>query len=284
MRPTPRPTTLSWVGRLRSVVERPGGRREHCRRHRGSAGRGRRRRPGQADGLRLQGGRGGRGRPQLRPGGDGGQAGLLPRPRAGLADRVGSRRTDRHRRAVHAGMAGGADGRWLRRARSDDRPVHPAAEQATAFTDESSPAYLPGFFQIAYGTVRDSGSVIAAARDGGDVGGVGWHEHNGDVHTGCERFFRPGYLANLIGGWLPALDGVVDKLQSGRPGRRGGMRPRRLDDPDGPGVPEFAFVGVRLSRRVDRTARQRARAAGVADRITFEVRRHARSQVANTIS
>ena len=44
---------------------------------------------------------------------------------------------------------------------------------------------------------------------------MGWHEHNGDVHAGCERFFRPGYAANLVNAWLPALDGVVDKLYAG---------------------------------------------------------------------
>ena len=43
--------------------------------------------------------------------------------------------------------------------------------------------------------------------------GLGWHEHGPDVHEGCERFFRPGYLANLVDSWLPALDGVVPKLQ-----------------------------------------------------------------------
>ncbi len=85
-------------------------------------------------------------------------------------------------------------------------------EHAVALTDETSPAFLPGFFQLATGVVRDSDRVVAAARSGD---GIGWHEHDRDVHLGCERFFRPGYLANLVGGWLPALDGVVAKLGSG---------------------------------------------------------------------
>ena len=46
----------------------------------------------------------------------------------------------------------------------------------------------------------------------------GWHGRAGlRVHEGCERFFRPGYVGNLISGWLPALDGVVDKLERGEP-------------------------------------------------------------------
>ena len=86
------------------------------------------------------------------------------------------------------------------------------AEQAVALTDEDSPAFLPGFFQIALGTVHDTDDVLEAARNGS---GVGWHEHVSDVHVGCERFFRPGYHAHLVAEWLPALDGVVDRLERG---------------------------------------------------------------------
>ena len=85
-------------------------------------------------------------------------------------------------------------------------------EQTVALTDSDSPAYLPGFFQIAIGSVLDSPKIIEAARTGA---GLGWHEHGPDVFDGCERFFRPGYNANLISGWLPALDGVVAKLEHG---------------------------------------------------------------------
>ena len=75
-------------------------------------------------------------------------------------------------------------------------------------TDATSPAYLPGFFQLAHGTVRDAPNILQAARDGD---GLGWHAHNTDVHLGCERFFRTMYNGHLIGEWLPALDGVVDE-------------------------------------------------------------------------
>ncbi len=85
-------------------------------------------------------------------------------------------------------------------------------EQAVALTDETSPAYLPGFFQIALGSVLDSPRVTEAVKTGT---GIGWHDHVHDVHEGCERFFRPGYNAHLVDEWLPALDGVVGKLDSG---------------------------------------------------------------------
>jgi hypothetical protein len=80
-----------------------------------------------------------------------------------------------------------------------------APEQTVALTDADSPAYLPGFFQIALGAVIDSPQIVDRARSGD---GLGWHEHVHDVHEGCERFFRPGYNAHLVGEWLPALDGV----------------------------------------------------------------------------
>src|ERR1044072_6298647 len=80
-------------------------------------------------------------------------------------------------------------------------------ENAVALADESSPFFLPGLFQIAHGTTRAAPAILEAARG---RKGHGWHEHNTDVHVGCERFFRPGYAANLIDGWLPELDGVVE--------------------------------------------------------------------------
>jgi Methyltransferase domain/Rv2258c-like winged HTH domain len=85
-------------------------------------------------------------------------------------------------------------------------------EHAVALTDDSSPAFVGGLFQLAHGTVCDAATVFEAAGSGH---GFGWGEHNSDVHVGCERFFQPTYAANLVTGWLPALDGVVDKLTAG---------------------------------------------------------------------
>jgi SAM-dependent methyltransferase len=140
-------------------------------------------------------------------------------------------------------------------------------EHAVALTDASSPAYLPGFFQIALGSVIDSPRITEAVRTGE---GFGWHEHVHDVHEGCERFFRPGYNANLIDSWLPALDGVVEKLERGA---------RVADVGCGHGAstilmaqafPNSAFVGSDYHDGSIATARQRAAEAGVADRVQFE--------------
>jgi SAM-dependent methyltransferase len=140
-------------------------------------------------------------------------------------------------------------------------------EQTVAFTDESSAAYLPGFFQIAVGSVIDSPRITDTVRSGD---GLGWHEHVHDVHEGCERFFRPGYNAHLVASWLPALEGVVDKLERGA---------RVADIGCGHGAstilmaqafPQSTFVGSDYHAGSIDTARERAQNAGVADRVQFD--------------
>jgi len=86
------------------------------------------------------------------------------------------------------------------------------AEQAFALTDPDGPLYAPGAFQLALGALRAEPQITEAFRTGA---GLGWHRHDQDVFAGCERFFRPGYVANLLPAWLPALDGVVEKLEAG---------------------------------------------------------------------
>jgi SAM-dependent methyltransferase len=141
------------------------------------------------------------------------------------------------------------------------------AEQAVALTDEDSPAYLPGFFQIALGTVHDAPDVIEAARGGA---GVGWHEHTHDVHEGCERFFRPGYNANLLSSWLPALDGVVEKLERGATVADVGCGHGASTILMAKAFPRSTFVGSDYHQASIETARGRAEAAGVTDRVRFE--------------
>lgn len=177
-----------------------------------------------------------------------------------LAERTG---TDAHyaREWLNAQAAGGfveydaATGRYL---------LPP--EQAVALTDPTSPAYLPGLFQIAHGTIRDTPGAVAAARTGD---GVGWQEHNSDVHVGCERFFAPSYRAHLVAEWLPACDDVAAKLAAGA---------RVADIGCGHGAstvlmaeafPRSRFVGSDPHAPSVETARQRAAEAGVGDRVDF---------------
>jgi SAM-dependent methyltransferase len=187
-----------------------------------------------------------------------GAGGLTP---AELAERTGA--SERYvREWLNAQAAGG----YVEYDPADGTYTLPP-EQAVALTDEASPAFLPGFFQLALGAVSDSPRITEAARDGE---GVGWHEHSHDVFDGCERFFRPGYNANLVPTWLPALDGVVEKLESGA---------RVADIGCGHGAstilmareyPRSSFVGSDYHEGSIETARRRAQEAGVADRVRFE--------------
>jgi 2-polyprenyl-3-methyl-5-hydroxy-6-metoxy-1,4-benzoquinol methylase len=139
-------------------------------------------------------------------------------------------------------------------------------EQAVALTDESSPAYLPGFFQIALGSVIDSPKIESAARQGD---GFGWHEHVHDVHEGCERFFRSGYNAHLIDEWLPALDGVVEKLERGAIVADVGCGHGASTILMAKAFPNSRFIGSDYHAGSIATARERAEAAGVTDRVEF---------------
>jgi SAM-dependent methyltransferase len=188
-------------------------------------------------------------------------AGAGPLTPAELAERTGT--TERYvREWLNAQAAGG----YVEYEPDSGRYVLPP-EQAMALTDEASPAYLPGFFQLALGSVLDSPRITEATGTGA---GYGWHEHVADVHEGCERFFRPGYHAHLLSEWLPALDGVEAKL------RRGGSV---ADVGCGHGAstvlmagafPSSTFTGFDYHEGSITTARTRASEAGVADRVRFE--------------
>jgi SAM-dependent methyltransferase len=141
-------------------------------------------------------------------------------------------------------------------------------EQVVAFTDESSPAYLPGFFQLAVGTLGDSNKIPELARSGA---GYGWHEHNTDVHEGCERFFRPSYNAHLVAEWLPALDGVTAKLERGARVADVGCGYGASTIIMGQAFPQSTFFGFDYHPDSIAEARDRAEAAGVSDRVHFEV-------------
>ena len=139
-------------------------------------------------------------------------------------------------------------------------------EQAFALTDPEGAVFMPGAFELALGALRSDHKVTEAFRTGA---GVGWHEHDDEVFSGCERFFRPGYAANLVTSWLPALDGVEDKLRAGA---------RVADIGCGLGAsttlmarayPEASFTGSDYHEESIIQARKRA--SGLNGQVTFEV-------------
>jgi SAM-dependent methyltransferase len=141
-------------------------------------------------------------------------------------------------------------------------------EQAFALTDPDGAVYVPGAFQLALGTLRSEPRIVEAFRSGS---GVGWHEHDAEVFEGCERFFRPGYIANLIPSWVPSLDGVQAKLQAGGKIADIGCGHGASSVLFAQAYPASTVVGSDYHDGSIESARKRAAGAGVADRVSFEV-------------
>jgi SAM-dependent methyltransferase len=141
-------------------------------------------------------------------------------------------------------------------------------EQAFTLAKEDSPAYLPGAFELALGSLAAVPRIAESFRTGA---GMGWHEHADGVFHGCEKFFRPGYAANLVTSWIPALGGVKEKLEAGA---------RVADVGCGKGAstllmakafPKSRFFGFDYHDKSIEAARESAQREGLADRVTFDV-------------
>jgi SAM-dependent methyltransferase len=141
-------------------------------------------------------------------------------------------------------------------------------EQAFTLANEESPAYLPGAFELALGSLAAVPRIAESFRTGK---GMGWHEHVEGVFHGCEKFFRPGYVANLVASWIPALEGVTEKLEKGARvadiGCGKGASTRLLAK----AFPKSRFFGFDYHDRSIEAARSYASREGIADRVTFEV-------------
>lgn len=142
------------------------------------------------------------------------------------------------------------------------------AEHALALTDAQSPAFVPGLFQVTAAIWNAEPRVAERFRSGE---GLPWGEQHPCLFEGTERFFRSGYIGQLVSSWLPSLDGVTAKLEAGA---------RVADVGCGLGAstilmakayPRSRFWGFDSHAVSIETARKRAADAGVADRVVFEV-------------
>jgi SAM-dependent methyltransferase len=141
-------------------------------------------------------------------------------------------------------------------------------EQALALAHDDSPAFVPGAFQLAAALIKDEPKIAEAFRTGS---GVGWHEHDEDLFCGTERFFRPGYIANLVPSWIPALEGVEAKLQSGGLAADVGCGHGASTLIMAEAFPHARFVGFDYHPQSIEQARAAAERAGLSDRVSFEV-------------
>jgi ubiquinone/menaquinone biosynthesis C-methylase UbiE len=179
-----------------------------------------------------------------------------------------ARKTGTHPRIIKEWLAAQAAGGFV--------TYNPAAgtytlpeEQAFALTDENSPAYIAGFYQTLVSLFKDQEKIIEVFRTGK---GLGWGDHHHYLFEGTERFFKPNYVANLITNWIPALEGVEDKLRRG-----GGIKV--ADVGCGHGVstvlmakayPNSKIIGFDYHRPSIDWARKQAEKEGLKN-LTFEV-------------
>ena len=178
-----------------------------------------------------------------------------------------ARRTDCHPRYVMEWLRGQAAGGYVEYDAVDDT-YSLTEEQAFILAEPDTAVYAPGAFVLALGALRAVDGIAEAFKTGK---GVGWHEHDDDVFVGCEQFFRPGYVANLVSSWIPALDGTAEKLTAGA---------KVVDVGCGLGASTILLAETYANSEVlgcdphhgsVELARKRAADAGVADRIDFEV-------------
>jgi SAM-dependent methyltransferase len=141
-------------------------------------------------------------------------------------------------------------------------------EQALALADETSPVFLPGFFEVVAACVKDEPKITDAFRSGK---GVGWHEHDHGLFAGTERFFRPNYRAHLISEWIPALEGIEAKLKAGAKVADVGCGLGTSTILMAQAYLKSSFVGFDYHDGSIKMARDAANKAGVGDRVKFEV-------------
>lgn len=143
-----------------------------------------------------------------------------------------------------------------------------APEQAAALTDQDSPFFVGGGFFVIKAMTQAVERIESHFRNGG---GMFWGEHHPDLFIGTERFFRPGYSAHLIASWIPSLTGIEEKLKTGAKVADVGCGHGASTIIMARAYPDSEFWAFDNHELSIKSAKERANAAGVADRIRFEV-------------
>jgi SAM-dependent methyltransferase len=182
------------------------------------------------------------------------------------ADEV-ARRTGTAERYVREWLANQAAGGYVEYDPATERYTLPD-EHALALADDDSPFYVLGFYQSIASLFADEERLTEAFRTGA---GFGWHEHDPRLFSGTERFFRPGYLAHLVNEWLPALDGVVPKLERGAAVADVGCGHGASTIIMAKAFPRTRFIGFDYHAPSIERAREAADAAGVTGNVSFEI-------------
>ena len=176
-------------------------------------------------------------------------------------------RTSTDERYIREWLSAQAAGGYVEYDARTDRFFLPN-EHALLLANEDGPAYIPGAYHMLASVYRDEHKISEAFRSGD---GVGWHEHHASLFEGTEKFFRPTYLHNLIDAWIPALDGVEQKLKQGAGVADIGCGHGASTILMAQAYPESSFYGFDYHQASIERARQRAEKAGVQNRVKFEV-------------
>jgi len=139
-------------------------------------------------------------------------------------------------------------------------------EHALALADEDSPFYILGVLDSIASLFADEDKIREAFRSGQ---GMGWHEHDDRLFRGTERFFRPGYRAHLVSEWIPALDGVQEKLERGAKVADVGCGHGASTIIMAEAFPNSEFFGFDYHAPSIERAHEAAKEAGVDSRIVF---------------
>jgi SAM-dependent methyltransferase len=142
------------------------------------------------------------------------------------------------------------------------------AEHAMVLANEDSPVFLAGAFETIASCYADHDLFVDAFSTGA---GIGWNAHDERLFSGVLRLFRPGYAAHLVGEWLPALDGVVDKMRAGASVADVGCGYGASTILMAQAFEQSTFAGFDIHEPSIRSAREAAAEAGVHSRTTFEV-------------
>jgi 2-polyprenyl-3-methyl-5-hydroxy-6-metoxy-1,4-benzoquinol methylase len=140
-------------------------------------------------------------------------------------------------------------------------------EQAMVFAVKDSPVYLEGAFDLSAAMVEGQSKVEAAFRSGG---GVAWGESSGCLFCAVGAFFRPGYVNAIVQSWLPAIDGIMPKLQAGAKVADIGCGVGFSTVLMAQAFPKSRFIGYDFHAPSIEQANAHAKAHGVADRVRFE--------------
>ncbi len=189
-------------------------------------------------------------------------AGAGPLTSKELAERAGVAE-----RSVREWLGNQAAGGYVSYDAASDRYTLPD-EHALALADEDSPFYVLGVYDSIASLYADEERILETFRTGE---GMGWHEHDHRLFSGTERFFRPGYRANLVSEWIPALDGVQEKLERGAKVADVGCGHGASTVIMAQAFPNSRFYGFDYHPASIERAREAASEAGVSDRVTFEV-------------